>query len=81
MAEIQRQIASLKARAIGVLITDHNVRDTLQICDRAYIIANGCILEEGTPNQIAQSPRARAIYLGERFKLDDDPGGSQSQGS
>jgi lipopolysaccharide export system ATP-binding protein len=71
VAEIQKQIAGLKGRGIGVLITDHNVRDTLQICDRAYIIAGGRILEEGTPAQIAESPRARAIYLGERFKLDE----------
>jgi len=73
VGEIQRQIEALKARKIGVLITDHNVRDTLQICDRAYIIAQGEILEEGTPAQISASPRARAVYLGERFKLDDLP--------
>ncbi len=71
VGEIQRQIVALKGRGIGVLITDHNVRDTLQICDRAYIIAAGRILEEGTPSQIAQSPRARAVYLGERFRLDE----------
>ena len=71
VGEIQRQIVSLKGRGIGVLITDHNVRDTLLICDRAYIIADGRILEEGTPSQIAHSPRARAVYLGERFRLDE----------
>lgn len=71
VGEIQRQIISLKSRGIGVLITDHNVRDTLGICDRAYIIAAGKILEEGTPSQIAQSSRARAVYLGERFRLDE----------
>ncbi len=60
----------LKRRSIGVLITDHNVRDTLEICDRAYIIAEGKILEEGTPGDIAKSPRARAVYLGERFRLE-----------
>jgi lipopolysaccharide export system ATP-binding protein len=69
VGEIQRQIVALKSRGIGVLITDHNVRDTLEICDRAYIIASGQILEEGPPSQIAQSPRARAVYLGERFRL------------
>jgi len=70
VGEIQRQIASLSERGIGVLITDHNVRDTLDICDRAYIIAHGSLLESGTPAQIAQSPKARAVYLGERFQLD-----------
>lgn len=70
VGEIQRQIAGLRERGIGVLITDHNVRDTLGICDRAYIIAHGALLESGTPAQIAQSPKARAVYLGERFQLD-----------
>ncbi len=68
--EIQRQIAALRARGLGVLITDHNVRDTLEICDRAYVIAHGKILEEGSPAQIAGSPRARQVYLGERFTLE-----------
>lgn len=70
VGDLQRQIGELKGRGLGVLITDHNVRDTLRICDRAYIIAEGKILEEGTPQQIAASPRARAVYLGERFRLD-----------
>ncbi len=69
VGDLQRQIALLKQRGLGVLITDHNVQDTLGICDRAYIIAQGQILEEGTPTQIAASPRARAVYLGERFRL------------
>jgi lipopolysaccharide export system ATP-binding protein len=69
VGDLQRQIALLKSRGLGVLITDHNVQDTLGICDRAYIIAQGRILEEGTPEQIASSPRARAVYLGERFRL------------
>jgi len=69
VSELQAQIAALKARGLGVLITDHNVRDTLRICDRAYIIAAGQILEEGTPEQIASSERARAVYLGDRFQL------------
>jgi lipopolysaccharide export system ATP-binding protein len=69
VGDLQRQIALLKQRGLGVLITDHNVQDTLGICDRAYIIAQGQILEEGTPEEIAASPRARAVYLGERFRL------------
>jgi lipopolysaccharide export system ATP-binding protein len=69
VGDLQRQIALLKQRGLGVLITDHNVQDTLGICDRAYIIAHGQILEEGTPAAIAESPRARAVYLGERFRL------------
>jgi lipopolysaccharide export system ATP-binding protein len=73
VGEIQRQIVALKSRGIGVLITDHNVRDTLEICDRAYIIADGKILEEGSPAQISSSPRARAVYLGERFRLEEGP--------
>ena len=67
--ELQRQIADLKARGLGVLITDHNVRDTLRICDRAYLIAQGKILEEGTPTQLASSERAKAVYLGSEFTL------------
>jgi lipopolysaccharide export system ATP-binding protein len=70
VGELQKEISQLKARGLGILITDHNVRDTLGICDRAYIIANGSILEEGTPEQIACSERARAVYLGERFRLE-----------
>jgi len=70
VGEIQKQIADLKNRGLGVLITDHNVRETLGICDRAYIIAAGRILEEGTPAQVASSERARAMYLGENFRLD-----------
>jgi len=70
VAELQKEIAALKARGLGILITDHNVQDTLRICDRAYIIALGKILEEGTPVEISRSDRARAVYLGERFRLD-----------
>ncbi|MEW6434410.1 MAG: LPS export ABC transporter ATP-binding protein [Myxococcota bacterium] len=69
VAELQREIARLKDRGLGVLITDHNVRDTLRICDRAYIIAAGQILEEGPPDAIASSERARRVYLGEGFSL------------
>ena len=71
VAELQRLIAALAARGIGVLLTDHNVREALGICDRAYILSGGRILEEGTPAAIAGSARARAVYLGERFRLDD----------
>jgi len=67
--DIQNIIVQLKERGIGVLLTDHNVRETLGICDRAYILNDGVILEEGTPETIAASPRAREIYLGERFRL------------
>jgi len=67
--DIQKLAAILKARDIGILITDHNVQETLEITDRAYIISAGEILEEGTPAQIAASDKARQIYLGERFQL------------
>jgi lipopolysaccharide export system ATP-binding protein len=67
--DIQEIICDLKARGIGVLISDHNVRETLGVCDRAYILNEGCILEHGSPAEIAQSPKARAIYLGEKFRL------------
>jgi lipopolysaccharide export system ATP-binding protein len=67
--DIQEIISELKKRRIGVLISDHNVRETLGVCDRAYILNEGCILEHGSPDEIARSPRARAIYLGEKFQL------------
>jgi lipopolysaccharide export system ATP-binding protein len=67
--DIQTIISHLKERGIGILITDHNVRDTLGICDRAYIINEGAVLEEGSPQEIASSQKARDIYLGERFSL------------
>jgi len=54
---------------IGILITDHNVRETLGICDRAYILSEGTVLEEGTPDEIASSAKARKFYLGEGFKF------------
>ena len=68
--DIQEIIVQLKGRGIGVLISDHNVRETLTVCDRAYILNEGRILEEGPPEVIAASPRARAIYLGADFRLD-----------
>lgn len=69
VADIQEIVFQLKTRGIGVVITDHNVRDTLEITDRAYIISEGKILESGMPEQIAASERARQIYLGEKFSL------------
>jgi lipopolysaccharide export system ATP-binding protein len=67
--DIQTIISQLRERGIGILITDHNVRETLGICDRAYIINAGRVLEEGAPEEIAASKKAREIYLGERFSL------------
>jgi lipopolysaccharide export system ATP-binding protein len=67
--DIQRLIAHLKARGIGVLITDHNVRETLGICDRAYIVNEGRTLAEGTPQAILEDRRVREVYLGEQFTL------------
>jgi len=66
---IQNIIEQLKERGIGVLISDHNVRETLGVCDQAYILNHGEILEFGEPDIIAASPTAKAIYLGEKFKL------------
>jgi len=69
VVDIQSIVTQLKERGIGVLITDHNVRETLGICDRAYILNEGTILEEGGPARIAASKQAREIYLGEKFRL------------
>ncbi len=69
VADLQQVILGLKERGIGVIITDHNVRDTLKVCDRAYIISEGRILLSGTPSEIAASDRVREIYLGEGFSL------------
>ena len=69
IGDIQKMVVQLKNRGIGVLITDHNVRETLQIVDRAYIINEGEILESGSPEYIANSKKARDIYLGESFSL------------
>jgi lipopolysaccharide export system ATP-binding protein len=67
--EIQRIIAFLKQRGIGVLITDHNVRETLGICDHAYIISEGRVLAEGTPDEIVTNTEVRRVYLGEHFRM------------
>ena len=67
--EIQRIVGYLRKRGIGVLITDHNVRETLGICDRAYIISDGQVLAEGTPQQIIDHAEVRKVYLGEHFRM------------
>ncbi|MCX7264673.1 MAG: LPS export ABC transporter ATP-binding protein [Betaproteobacteria bacterium] len=67
--EIQRIIAFLKQRGIGVLITDHNVRETLGICDHAYIISEGRVLAKGTPQEIVSNADVRRVYLGEHFRM------------
>jgi lipopolysaccharide export system ATP-binding protein len=68
--DLQRLIGKLRARGLGILVTDHAVRETLGICDRAVLLVEGKLLEAGTPAEIAASDRARALYLGERFKLE-----------
>lgn len=67
--EIQRIIGFLKARGIGVLITDHNVRETLGICDHAFIISDGRVLAQGTPSEIVDNAEVRRVYLGEHFRM------------
>ena len=69
VADLQQVILGLKERGIGVIMTDHNVRDTLKVCDRAYIISEGEILLAGKPGEIAASDRVREIYLGDGFSL------------
>ena len=67
--EIQRIIGHLRSRGIGVLITDHNVRETLGICDRACIISDGRVLAQGTPVEIVENADVRRVYLGEHFRM------------
>ncbi len=67
--EIQRIVRFLKGRGIGVLITDHNVRETLGICDRAYIISAGAVLASGSPQDIVTNENVRKVYLGEHFRM------------
>ncbi len=69
VADLQEIVAHLRDKGIGVLITDHNVRDTLEITDRAYIINEGVILADGPPRELADDPKVRKIYLGEKFRL------------
>jgi lipopolysaccharide export system ATP-binding protein len=70
ITDIQQIIFQLKARGIGVLITDHNVRETLRITDRAYIVTDGAIFKAGTPQALASDDEVRRIYLGQDFRLD-----------
>jgi lipopolysaccharide export system ATP-binding protein len=67
--ELKKMLSYLKSKGLGILITDHNVRDTLSITDRAYIISNGEILEEGVPDKIIADARVREAFLGEEFRL------------
>ena len=67
--EIQKIVKHLKDRGIGVLITDHNVRETLDICDRAYILAEGAVLAQGAPDALLANPDVRRVYLGDAFRL------------
>ena len=67
--DIQQIIRQLKSRGLGVIISDHNVRETLNVCDRAYIINQGRIIEQGAPDDIVRSELARSVYLGENFNL------------
>lgn len=67
--DLKKMLNYLKSKGLGIIITDHNVRDTLSITDRAYIINNGEILEEGTPDKLIAAPKVKEVYLGEEFKL------------
>ena len=69
VGEIQRIVTHLKERGIGVLITDHNVRETLGICDRAYILSDGGVLAQGAPDALLANPDVRRVYLGDSFRL------------
>ncbi|ODU41257.1 LPS export ABC transporter ATP-binding protein [uncultured Aquimonas sp.] len=69
VGEIQRIVRHLKSRGIGVLITDHNVRETLGICDRAYILNDGGVLAEGSPAEVLDNPDVRRVYLGDGFRM------------
>ena len=70
VADIQKIIFHLKGRGIGVLVTDHNVRETLRITDRAYIVNEGVIFKSGTPDSLTADEEVRRIYLGASFRLD-----------
>jgi lipopolysaccharide export system ATP-binding protein len=72
VSDLQDTVAALRDKGIGILITDHNVRETLNISDRAYLIREGEVFLDGTPKQIAEDPQARAFYLGERFHMEFD---------
>ncbi|PIW58727.1 LPS export ABC transporter ATP-binding protein [Shewanella sp. CG12_big_fil_rev_8_21_14_0_65_47_15] len=67
--DIKKIIEQLKSRGLGVLITDHNVRETLDVCEHAYIVSHGNLIAEGTPAEILDNQQVRAVYLGEQFRL------------
>jgi len=69
VVEIQRIVRQLKARGIGILITDHNVRETLGICDRAYIMSEGAVLAKGSPEDVLANAQVREVYLGKEFRM------------
>ncbi|MFN8771266.1 MAG: LPS export ABC transporter ATP-binding protein [Neisseriaceae bacterium] len=69
VSDIQKAILFLKEKGIGVIITDHNVRETLKICDRSYIISDGYVLASGTPDELVNDPKVKEVYLGEQFTL------------
>lgn len=77
MQDIQRIIVHLKDRGIGVLITDHNVRETLKIVGRAYILREGEVFRSGTPDELASDEEVRRVYLGEAFRLDERNDGDE----
>jgi lipopolysaccharide export system ATP-binding protein len=72
IVELQKIMTRLKKKGIGIIISDHNVRDTLKIADRAYIIDRGELLIQGTPREVSSDERAKEIFLGKRFKLGDE---------
>jgi lipopolysaccharide export system ATP-binding protein len=76
VADLQEIVATLKNKGIGVLITDHNVRETLEITDRAYIISEGQVVVAGTSREVAENPIARKIYLGEKFRMEFQDSGA-----
>jgi lipopolysaccharide export system ATP-binding protein len=69
VVEIQRIVRQLKARSIGILITDHNVRETLGICDRAYIMSDGAVIAKGSPQDVLANAQVREVYLGKEFRM------------
>jgi lipopolysaccharide export system ATP-binding protein len=69
VVEIQRIVKQLRARGIGILITDHNVRETLGICDRAYIMSDGAVIAKGSPQDVLANAQVREVYLGKEFKM------------
>ena len=69
MGDIKHIVHHLKQRGIGVLITDHNVRETLSLCERAYILAEGAVIADGAPQDLVQNETVQRVYLGDQFKL------------